>query len=73
MSIVEIPLSSVGLLTLQDVAGRLECSLSAVQKWTAAGLLPVVVAGSGPKRTFLVREKDLKSFKRPPRGRPAQV
>jgi predicted site-specific integrase-resolvase len=72
MSIVEIPLSDVGLLNLQDVAARLQCSLSAVQKWTAAGLLPVVVAGSGPKRTFLVREKDLKNFKRPPRGRPKE-
>lgn len=72
MSIVEIPLSDVGLLNLKDVADRLQCSLSAVQKWTAAGLLPVVVAGSGPKRTFLVREKDLKNFKRPTLGRPRE-
>lgn len=63
MAIVEVPLSAVGLLTLAEVAERLECSLSAVQKWTAAGRLPVVVAGTGSRRTYLVREKDLKGFK----------
>lgn len=72
MSIVEIPLSEVGLLTLPEVADRLQCSLSAVQKWTAAGLIPVVVVGGDIRRTFLVREKDLKGFKRPARGRPRQ-
>ncbi|MFO0806015.1 MAG: helix-turn-helix domain-containing protein [Gemmataceae bacterium] len=70
MAIVEVPLSAVGLLTLAEVAERLECSLSAVQKWAAAGLLPVVVAGSGSRRTYLVREKDLKGFTRPTMGRP---
>lgn len=70
MPIKQIPLSAVGLLTLPEVAERLECSLSAVQKWTASGRLPVVVAGSGSRRTYLVREKDLKGFTRPPMGRP---
>ncbi len=70
MPIHEVPLSAVGLLTLPQVAAKLGCSLSAVQKWTAAGRLPVVVAGTGSRRTFLVREKDLKGFKRPAMGRP---
>lgn len=71
MPIREIPLSAVGLLTLPQVAERIGASLSAVQKWATAGLLPVVVVSAGgTRKTYLVREKDLKGFKRPTMGRP---
>lgn len=71
MAIQEISLASLGLLTIQDVCDRLSCTPKAVQNWINGGLIAAVVVGAGPKRTFLIREKDLKSFKRPPRGRPS--
>ena len=74
MSMIEIPLSEVGLLTVAHVAARLgRCTARSVQNWIADGLLPVVIASSGRRSVFLVREKDLASFTRPTRGRPVEI
>lgn len=70
VAIQEVSLASLGLVTVQEASSRLKCTPKAVQNWINAGLLPAAVVSSGSKRTFLIREKDLKSFKRPPRGRP---
>lgn len=66
----EIPLAEVGLLSVADAAERRGWSVSAVQKWVQAGLIPVVVAGGGMRSTHLLRIKDVDAFTPPPRGRP---
>ena len=67
---VEVPLSEFGLLTIVEAAALKGCTPRSVQNWIAAGRLPAVVVGTGPKRIFLVRAKDVKRFEQPSRGRP---
>jgi|GEM_PF-2955395 len=68
----EIPLSEFGLMTVADVCAEKGLAPKTVQNWINAGLLPVVVVGSGRSAKFLLREEDVKAFTPPARGRPAK-
>lgn len=67
-----IPLSSYALETVPEVCERKGkgWSASTVQNWIHAGLLPVVVVGSGRSAKFLLRTEDVDQFTPPARGRP---
>ena len=65
---VIIPLSSVGWLSMREVAHRLGYTTTAVQRWIRAGLIPVYTT---PHDTvFLFRAADVADFTPPARGRP---
>jgi hypothetical protein len=68
----EIPLSEYGLMTVDEAAAARGWVVRTVQKWITDGLLPVVCAGHGKRGVYLLREKDVKAFTPPPRGRPAK-
>jgi excisionase family DNA binding protein len=58
------------LLTVNQVAERLQVHQMSVRRWIKGGRLPGVRVGT---RTIRVREEDLDAFKRPANGRPAKV
>ena len=66
----EIPLSEFGLLTVDGAAALRGWRVRTVQKWIADGLLPAVCAGKGRRGVYLLREKDVRAFTPPTRGRP---
>ena len=68
--ISEIPRSEYGLETVHEAATRRRLKVRSVQNWIAAGLLPVVCAGTSRRRVYLLRIKDVDAFKPRPRGRP---
>jgi excisionase family DNA binding protein len=70
MPVREVPLSSVGLLSVAEAAAALDAAERTVQKWIQDGLLPAVVAGAGMRTVHLLRLSDVKAFVKPVRGRP---
>lgn len=57
-----IPLSSFGLISVEDAARRRNCDPSTVRRWASRGEIPVVVVGSGRSAKFLLRIADVESF-----------
>ena len=55
-----------GLLSVSDVAKRLEVPERTVSDWCKSGLLAATKFG----RAYLIDAASLKKFKRPPRGNP---
>jgi excisionase family DNA binding protein len=72
MPVREVPLSSVGLLSVAEAAAALDAAERTVQKWIQDGLLPAVVAGAGMRTVHLLRLSDVKAFEKPARGRPVK-
>lgn len=66
----ELKLSDFGLETLACACDRKGWGVSAAQKWVRAGLLAVVVVGTGRSAKHLVAITDADAFAPPPRGRP---
>lgn len=69
MAVREIPLSSLDLLTAQEVATRFSKSVEAVHRWAQNGDIPVVVTGTGRHRVYLFRVADVDAFTLPKRGK----
>lgn len=67
---VEIPLSSLGLLTVAEAADLKGWQVRTLQRWIQDGRIPVVVVGGGMRTVYLLRRKDVNRFKEPDRGRP---
>lgn len=71
MPVTRIPLSDLGLLSVDDAAARVGRNRSVVGHWIRTGRLPVVEAGSGNRLVYLIRAADLDAMIEPTRGRPA--
>jgi hypothetical protein len=66
----EIPLSDVGLISVDDAAARRKVNERTIRLWIQAGLLPVIVVGAGKRATYLLRAADVTAFTAPRRGAP---
>lgn len=66
----EIPLSDVGLMTVEEAASVKGCDPSTVRRWASRGDIPVIVVGAGRSRKFLLRKTDVDGFTAPPVGAP---
>lgn len=66
----ELPLSLLGVVSVDDWAAELGRTTRAVQRWIARGLIPAFVVGAPPRQTYLLRVADVKAFTPPPVGRP---
>jgi excisionase family DNA binding protein len=66
----EIPLSDVGLMSVETAAQLKGCDPSTVRRWAARGEIPVIVVGTGRSRKFLLRKTDVDGFTPKPPGSP---
>jgi excisionase family DNA binding protein len=66
----EIPLSDVGLVTVEEAAAAKGCDPSTVRRWASRGNIPVIVVGKGRSAKFLLRKTDVDGFTPPPVGYP---
>lgn len=57
-----IPLSELGLMTVEEAARERGCDPSTVRRWASRGEIPVVQVGTGRSAKFLLRKTDLDAF-----------
>lgn len=67
-----IPLSDLGLLTVDDAAALRGVHERTIRAWVRQGRLPVVLVGSSNRQTLLFRKRDVERVKAPARGRPVE-
>ena len=67
---IEIPLSDLGMVSVEVWATQIGVSLRAVQRWIADGRIPAAAVGAGNRITYLLRLCDVNGFTLPLRGRP---
>jgi excisionase family DNA binding protein len=70
---VEIPLARYGLVSVEEAAAIRGVSVRRVQQYVESGRIPVVVAGVGRNRKYLLARADVEAFEPKPPGQPPKV
>jgi hypothetical protein len=67
---IEIPLSDMGLISVDDAAARRHVNERTIRMWIEKDLLPVIVVGKGKRASYLLRAADVTTLVAPARGAP---